>query len=132
MGIKWDNAMASGVDTVDQQHRSLIAQLNALLDAMAAGHGRTAIEPILTALGEYTKVHFTHEEACMRKYACPVAAQNISAHKHFIATFQEIDREYRTNGPSSSLAIRVQHELASWLAGHIKGIDANLRACVPA
>jgi hemerythrin len=132
MGITWDSSMETGVQSVDQQHRQLIAQLNALHAAMATGQGKSAIEPILAALANYTGTHFAHEEDCMRRYGCPVAAQNINAHRKFVATFGEIEREYRAKGPSSTLVIRVQRELGDWLASHIKGTDTKLRECVKA
>ncbi len=132
MGIRWDDSMATGVESIDEQHRYLISRLDSLLSAMAAGRGREEVEPILAALRDYAAKHFTHEEDCMRRYACPVAAQNITAHRHFVTTFGEIEREYRTSGASSSLTIRVQRELADWIAKHIKGTDTNLRGCVRA
>jgi hemerythrin len=68
----------------------------------------------------------------MRRYSCPVAAQNIAAHRQFVVTFGQIEKEYRASGASSSITIRVQRELADWLARHIKGTDTSLRSCVKA
>lgn len=68
----------------------------------------------------------------MLRFSCPVAAQNISAHRQFVATFGQIEKEYQANGASSTITIRVQRELADWLGRHIKGTDTNLRSCVKA
>jgi hemerythrin len=128
--IRWDNSMSTGVDSLDSQHKQLISWLNDLLEAMSLGRGRAEIDTLLIQLGGYAALHFDNEEACFEKYQCPFAAQNIEAHKHFVATFQALRDEFDRDGPSSHLVVRVESELMRWLAGHIKRTDTQLRPCV--
>jgi hemerythrin len=122
--------MTTGVASVDEQHKQLIAWLNDLLDAMSVGRGRTEIANLLAQLGTYAGTHFGHEEACMAKYQCPVAAANISAHKEFVATFTSFRQEFERDGATASLVVRVESELMRWLTTHIKKTDSQLAACV--
>ena len=48
--ISWDPSMTTGVESLDVQHRQLIAWLNDLLSAMSLGRGRTEIEVLLDQL----------------------------------------------------------------------------------
>jgi hemerythrin len=132
MAIRWDDSMATGVAKVDDQHRMLISCLNELLNAMAQGKGRTEIDRVLARLGDYTATHFGYEEQCMTTYRCPVASQNKRAHDDFIATFTAFRRDFDAEGATSALAMRVQRELADWVARHIRGVDVHLRSCVKA
>jgi len=128
--IAWDPSMTTGLEDIDNQHKQLIQWLNDLLDAMSMGRGRAEIAGVLEKLGGYTVMHFGHEEDCMTKYKCPVAAKNAAAHKDFIATFSALQADFEKNGPTAGLVVRVESELMRWLTAHIKGTDAQLAPCV--
>jgi hemerythrin len=122
--------MTTGVESVDDQHKQLITWLNELLVAMSKGQGRNEISGLLDQLGTYAGTHFGHEEACMAKYNCPVAAQNIAQHKDFVITFTSFKEEFDHDGPTTHLVVRVESELMRWLSGHIKRTDTQLAPCV--
>lgn len=128
--IQWDTTMSTGVQTVDDHHKQLIAWLNDLLGAMSQGRGRGEIAGILDQLGNYAVMHFGYEEECMTKYKCPVAAQNAQAHKDFIATFGAFQQEFERDGATAHLVVRVESELMRWLTSHIKRTDTQLSYCV--
>jgi hemerythrin len=128
--ISWDPSMTTGVDSIDDQHKQLIAWLNDLLTAMSQGRGRTEVQKVLDDLGGYAVSHFGHEEECMAKYNCPVAAQNIDAHKQFVETFKSFKQEFDRTGATAHLVVRVENELLRWLTSHIKRTDTQLLACV--
>ncbi len=128
--ISWEPSMTTGIEALDNQHKQLITWLNDLLDAMSMGRGRAEVDGLLDKLGGYAVMHFGHEEDCMTKYNCPVAAKNATAHQEFIATFSNLREEFEKNGTSAHLVLRVESELMRWLTGHIKGTDSQLAPCV--
>ncbi len=128
--ISWDPSMSTGVDSLDNQHKQLIAWLNDLLSAMSLGRGRMEVASLLDKLGGYAAMHFGNEEDCMEKYRCPVALQNAAAHRDFIATFTSFREEFDRDGATAHLVVRVESELMRWLAGHIKRTDTQLAPCV--
>ena len=128
--ISWDPSMTTGVDSLDNQHKQLIAWLNDLLSAMSVGRGRGEVESLLDKLGGYAVMHFGHEEDCMARYNCPVAALNAAQHKDFVATFSSFREEFDRDGATAHLVVRVESELMRWLAGHIKRTDTQLAPCV--
>jgi len=128
--ISWDPSMTTGVESLDVQHRQLIAWLNDLLSAMSLGRGRTEIEVLLDQLGQYAVTHFGQEEECMARYKCPAAAANAAAHKDFVATFTSFKSEFETDGATAHLVVRIESELMRWLTSHIKRTDTQLAVCV--
>jgi hemerythrin len=130
--IAWDPSMSTGVDSLDNQHKQLIAWLNDLLGAMSVGRGRAEVESLLDKLGGYAMMHFGHEEDCMEQYRCPVAAQNAAAHQAFVATFGAFREEFERTGATAHLVIRLESELMRWLTMHIKRTDTQLLTCVKA
>lgn len=129
--LTWDAAtMSTGDQEIDRQHRAIIQKLNELLEAMRRGEGQSQIAPILDFLTSYTIKHFTHEEHCMARAACPAAAANKAAHTRFIATVKTLRADYEKSGATTGLIVRVQRELGDWLRSHILNTDTQLRACV--
>jgi hemerythrin len=128
--ISWDPSMTTGVESLDNQHKQLIAWLNDLLSAMSLGRGRGEVESLLDRLGGYAIMHFDHEEDCMERYHCPAAAQNAAAHKDFVTTFTALREEFDRDGASAHLVVRVESELMRWLSSHIKRTDTQLAAFV--
>jgi hemerythrin len=133
MALTFNNTtMGTGAASVDAQHRQLIGIINHLMTAMTAGRAKDTVGGILDDLAGYAAMHFAHEEACMARFSCPVARQNMDAHAAFTRTFLDMRAEFERDGPSATLAIRMQRELAGWVAQHIVGVDLKLRACIPA
>ena len=127
--FQWDESFASGEAKVDEQHRELFRQLNALIDAMSAGRGRSEIEPILDFLERYVQEHFSYEEGCMERHRCPVAGVNQKAHARFVANFAALRERYAREGANAELVLQVRRDLGDWLVNHIRKIDTDLRAC---
>ncbi len=130
MTREWDGSMATGLESVDDQHRRLIALLNQLQVAMGEGRSRTEIGQILGGLRAYAGLHFSHEEECMTRYGCPVAEQNAREHREFVAVVRDFVDEYEREGASPKLVLRVESQLAWWLENHILATDVQLRPCV--
>jgi hemerythrin len=130
MKIEWTESMATGVASVDAQHKQLIDMLNALMEAMGQGRGKHEIAQILARLGDYTQKHFAHEEECMARYQCPAAAVNKQAHAQFLKTFLSLRDRHSAHGADAMLVLDVQRELSEWLVKHVKGVDVKLAPCV--
>lgn len=125
--------MSTGVDTVDAQHRQLIAMINSLATALEAGDGGTdAVAKSLRELQGYTRSHFTHEEGCMARISCPVAKANQLAHQTFLRSVEDLANDFARTGPTRALAYKLQSSMGSWLKTHIVSTDTKMRTCVPA
>ncbi len=128
--IVWDaRTMATGVDTIDEQHQTLFAKLNELLEATEQGCGKEEIGGMLAFLGDYTKEHFAHEETVMDEKGCSVACKNKELHEQFLKEYTRLVERYEREGPTHEFLIDVQQRVCVWLTKHIRGCDARLKDC---
>jgi hemerythrin-like metal-binding protein len=130
MQYVWTEAMATGDDGIDAEHRTLISWINRLSQANEAGTGESEVRRILTFLGIYATRHFANEESCFARHKCPHAAANKKAHEQFIETFGRIKAECDANGVTESRALELQKSLGDWLQNHILKVDTSLKPCV--
>jgi len=130
--IEWQaGPMATGFESIDEQHRELIDRINELHDACVAGTAREELLKMLAFLGNYADSHFKHEEGLMDKHRCPVSRQNKAAHSQFLAAYQEIVEMVKRDGATTGAVLKLREMLGNWLRKHICTMDTNMRRCVP-
>jgi hemerythrin-like metal-binding protein len=127
---QWDESLTTGIESVDEQHRQMVAILSDLLAAMQAGRARSEVGATLERLGRYTQRHFRHEEDWMDRLACPAASENRCQHAEFLSILAQFVADFEADGPSVGLIMRVHDQLAWWLETHIRGVDVQLLPCV--
>ena len=119
--MTWNERYATGVTSIDTQHRKLIDMLNALQEAMLAGKGNDAVGRILDGLVQYTMSHFAHEERMFATHGYADAAAHKAEHDK-LAT-QVIDFRTQFKEGKTRLTIDILKFLRDWLNGHILGTD---------
>lgn len=119
--MTWDNRFSVGVATLDNEHKVLFGILNDLYEAMKKGHAQTVTGPLLHKLADYTRHHFSSEEAKMAAAGFPgLAAHRLLHHdliqqvEQFIARFEKSD---------IMLSIDLFNFLRDWLSNHIQKTD---------
>ncbi len=123
--------MSTGVKALDDEHKTLIANLNILVTAMEQGQGAEVCRQALAKVKTYTVNHFAHEEKCMVQFQCPVGQLNVDAHKLFVKSVLDFEAVLNSKGPSQLLAAQLSGQIMGWLRTHILTTDTKLRACVP-
>jgi hemerythrin len=131
--IAWDEAsMATGVDTVDSQHKTLIERINELHAACLAGTAKEELLKMLSFLGDYAQSHFKHEEGVMDQHQCPARGKNKAAHAQFLADYASLVEIVKRDGATTTAVIQLKEMLGNWLKNHICNVDTQLRGCVQA
>jgi hemerythrin-like metal-binding protein len=128
--IVWDDSISVKVSEIDQQHKRLIGLINDLHDAMRRGKSQEKTGKILTDLVEYTKEHFTREEAIMRKVGYPDLENHMRIHRELIGKVNEYKHAYESG--DSLITMEIMDFLKSWLINHIKGVDKKYTSTVNA
>lgn len=123
--IKWDEKLSVDIDMIDNQHKELFRLINAFYNSIAANSGRAAILQAILDMERYTMVHFSGEEAMMKKVNYPYLAQHQKEHQHFIATVAEFKRRYEEG--RLLLSLEVTGFVKSWIVNHIKKTDQSYR-----
>lgn len=127
--IAWSNAYATGIQSIDEQHRMLFRMTNEFRTALEAD-GQAAFDKLLTALETYARTHFRLEEECMVRYRCPVADQNRQAHGRFVQILADMRERYSLIGFDRKDAQELIGLLEEWLVSHISRVDVQLKRLV--
>lgn len=131
--IQWRDSYNFHIDSIDEQHREIVRQINALDDAVA-GRDREAVGRVLNALVSCVITHFEFEEELM-------AASGhgfLKAHKRLHDRFIERLLDYSHRFDRGECIIEEFHPfLLDWFARHIEedkdyGISAAAEMNAPA
>ena len=121
--IEWTPALSVGVARLDEQHRTLVAMINELHDAMAARHGKEVVGSILDRLVEYTHTHFKDEEQLLAQQGYPGLAAQKEEHGRLVGRVQQLQEKLHAGKPLVS--VEVMTFLKGWLVEHIQHEDAR-------
>lgn len=130
MKYEWTVAMSTGIEDIDNEHKTLILWVNRLTDAVEHGKAEAEVTHILSFLGTYARRHFAHEEECFLKHACPAAEANRRAHEEFAVHFTKLRDDCVSHGVTPARVAQLQQALGNWLANHIMKVDTALLPCV--
>ncbi|MEY2820101.1 MAG: bacteriohemerythrin [Chloroflexota bacterium] len=128
--LQWDDALSTGDETLDNQHKYLVETLNNLGEAINKGHSADALARILGRLRFYAGWHFGREEECFETYHCPAAEKNKKAHMVFIEKFDKYHENFREAGDSKEMALKIHEEISDWIINHIMKVDGELYPCI--
>lgn len=121
--LAWNPRYAIGIESVDHEHRELIAQLNALLDGLSAAGNDQDTEALLGELHASISAHFALEERIM----IDARYDDYPAHKTDHEDLLDQIRGMMDAFCHDPLAGRAQLErrLGAWFAGHFATFDAR-------
>jgi len=128
MAIQWTDSLATGIDTIDEQHKELIVMVNNLLEACQKGKGKLIMAGLLNFLAEYAVKHFAEEEKYMQKYDYPGYDEHKAQHEKFIADFGLLKGKFEVQGAGTSLVLITNRTVVDWLVNHINNTDKALGA----
>lgn len=123
--MQWNDRLSVGVEMIDTDHKKLVSMVNELHDAVAAARGKDVLGKVLDGLVDYTKSHFGREEAEMKKFGYPKAAQHAQEHAALARQVLDVQAKYRA-GNTQVLSMEVMAFLRDWLLKHIQGSDRAL------
>lgn len=119
----WKDEYATGIKTVDAQHKRLFQMVEDLHQALQSGLRPMAVETLLTALDEYKTRHFLLEEKYMMESDYPGIEEQQLAHSLFSQQIAGFFEEFNTKGLTPALIIELKRELHFWLENHVTGLD---------
>ena len=119
--IEWREEFATGIESMDTQHKKLVDLINALHTAMTERRGNEVMMPVLERLVLYTTVHFDAEEALMQKHGFPHFAPHRQEHEKLKA--QVVDFQNQVKAGKTHISVQVLQFLREWLLNHIQNTD---------
>ncbi len=122
----WKEEFLVGIKSIDEQHKELFAQMDALTLALYKGQAVKKVSELIEFLDGYTVFHFDHEEELMTKYAYPDMPKHIEQHKKFKSMLFSFKSEFAKSGFSQNLALRLEKEIIGWYKNHILVVDKKM------
>ena len=118
--FEWDDSIALGIPTIDEQHKALFGWINTLDEAIKNGDGSEAAGEVIWKLITYVTEHFSEEERLMLSCNYPGLAAHRKEHDLFVSRLRRIQVNFNDG---HEMGINVLDFLADWLVCHIKGTD---------
>lgn len=119
--IEWNDSIKIGLWTIDIQHEHWVSLMNVLHEAMLRGRGKDVLEKTLAEAINYTRTHFSEEEALMREHQYSKYDQHKALHEAFLTELLDLqDKHQRSLVP---ISIQVMNSMKHWLVSHIRGAD---------
>ncbi len=126
MALQWDDSLLLGHEEIDNQHRSIFAQLEKLSQAVQAGSPESILEELAIFLFEYTRVHFATEDKVMVEYDYPRIEEQRQEHGEFSRVANDLKSRIGLEGISREMAIEMSGKLFRWVVQHIKNHDRDM------
>ena len=118
--FEWDNSIALGIPTIDEQHKALFDWINTLSKAIKGGDGAGAVGEVILKLITYVTEHFSEEELLMLSCNYPDLPAHRKEHDLFVDRLREIQLNCNDG---HEMGKDVLDFLVDWLVCHIKGTD---------
>ncbi len=122
--FQWADDMVIDNGPIDQDHRKLVEQVNALHTATTEGRGQEVVGALLEALIHDTVQHIQREEQQMAALGYPHLEQHQKGHALFVADLHGLRTKYQSGG--ITVAAQLSTLLRDWLSLHIRRNDKEM------
>ena len=124
--VTWDEQLATGLATIDSEHRRLFEQINRIVLLSANVASGEQILQELMALQQCAIQHFSTEEEMMERYQVSEAHRtaHVHAHQEFARQIKRANLLAKEN-PEATIDLRHAF-MADWLLHHIAHMDRRL------
>ena len=114
--VKWNSSYCLGLDEIDEQHRSLLALINDIWQAIVSRSDKKTLLGLVEELEKYTLAHFAAEETFMRVTSFPEFDRHKKEHQQFVSRVAE---EKKLAVQSGAMSLDLMYFLRDWLVDHI-------------
>jgi hemerythrin len=124
--MEWTEKLATGIATIDSQHKELFKRINNLVIAIKQQRCRSEIDGIITFLDDYARVHFSEEEKHMHETNYGGLEEQQRSHKEYLTALAELKEQAslpRIQGSSYDLSATTNQVVVDWIVAHIMKLD---------
>lgn len=129
----WDDNFNTGLGTVDEQHRRLVAIINDLASQFAFSSENINLSTVFDELLEYTNYHFDTEEGIWNTFLNHEESEagHRATHTNFVTKLEELIQA-QSGRPLEIVAENTLDFLVQWLVSHILESDRYMAYLVKA
>ncbi len=118
--------LETGNAVIDSEHRQLFKAVNDMMDACAAGQGRSVVEGTVKFLLSYVDQHFAHEEQLQVQSNYPNYAAHKQFHENYKATLKKLAAELPRDNIGIGDLVKINNHVGV-LVSHIRTEDKKVR-----
>lgn len=122
--IEWTPEYSIGHAVVDEEHESLIAQINQLYDQLELPLDIEAIESMLADIQDNISTHFALEELLMEEAGYAEYEAHKQDHERLLDEIHDLKFHFEED-PENGIAL-LGNRLSDWFSQHFRGFDARL------
>lgn len=123
-GIEWNDEYLLGLPAIDKDHREMVEECNAYLQAAERGASLGELADLLDRLILRTRAHFTAEERMLDRHGYPGLALHKADHEQLLVQAMSLrDRFDQADEDDESVRALVSETNAfmqGWLLDHIR------------
>jgi len=122
--IEWGEEFSVGNAAVDQEHESLIGQINQIYEQLNPPLDTDLIDSMLTDLQDEISTHFALEELLMQEAGFAGYEAHKQDHERLLDQIHDMVFHF-TEDPGSGRELLI-NRLSDWFSNHFKKFDARL------
>lgn len=126
MAIEWTSNLSVGVNSIDQQHKTLFEKADQLFEAGRNNKSKEFISEMLDFLDDYTKQHFLSEEIYMKSIGFPGYENQKKMHSDFITALAKLKKDYQESGGNILVILNANQMVVDWLLKHVSIEDKKI------
>lgn len=115
----WHDDLGIGIESIDNEHKSLIESYEMLYQKMRKGEGHIYCLNLLKFLEEYVIGHFEHEEAFLAEIGYKQIDKHHKLHEDFRKDVETMVKDYENSEVDNSKLLRFNLFFKNWLMHHI-------------
>jgi len=121
--VEWSEKYATGIETIDKQHKELVELINRLYGAcMQGGEGvGPAFKKAMHSMVEYVRFHLTDEMKLLERIDYPKIAEHKVQHDILVRDILSASQGFEGGG--TLVPIKFVRSLKDWVFGHIAVYD---------
>lgn len=124
--LVWEQGMSVGIDSLDNDHKKLIAILAQLMAAKNGNYQQDSINAIFEQLEYYCQSHFAREEALLANIAYQQLDDHKKSHQHFIEKIPLLKQQWFAEVSEPEVVKeQIISFLQQWLIKHILEEDLD-------
>lgn len=113
-----------GIKEIDDEHKKLFDMINeAIALSNETSEAKNIAKNLIKGLKDYAAVHFSHEEAYMKKINDPELENQIKEHKAFTEKITDFKLDTSSDEASQKSLNELLVYIVNWLYKHILGSD---------
>ncbi len=124
--MEWTERLATGIRSIDSQHKELFKRINNLVAAIKQQRCKSEIDGMIQFLDDYARIHFSEEEKHMIETNYDGLAEQQADHRRYLDALAGLKEQAslpRIQGSSYDLSATTNQVVVDWIVAHIMRLD---------